>query len=184
MFHDNHFLLLFAERRIYAYSWDIAFDFQLIGATFYVWYVVNSIRFVSTFPSPLFSSSSLCLRFTLFPFFVSLLPFLVYLPVVIRSSTPNTRYPACNLWIDYLRVCVFGCMHASHVLRHVYLSLSFLRRCAFVYVCVCGYDYADINGGIMMTTAGLVLATKLFDGINGWSSCGCGRCVVPRAVLT
>ena len=75
-------------------------------------------------------------------------------------------------------------MHAAHVLRHVYLSLSFLRRCAFVYVCVCGYDYADINGGIMMTTAGLVLATKLFDGINGWSSCGCGRCVVPRAVLT
>ena len=51
-------------------------------------------------------------------------------------------------------------------------------------VCVCGYDYADLNGGIMMTTAGLVLATKLFDGINGWSSCGCGRCVVPRSILT
>ena len=85
MFHDNHFLLLFAERRIYAYSWDIAFDFQLIGATFYVWYVVNSIRFVSTLPSPpfffffvspLYPFPFLCVSLTLFGLFARRYPFL------------------------------------------------------------------------------------------------------------
>ena len=127
------------------------------------------------FVSPLYPFPFLCVSLTLFGLFARRYPFL-----------DSKHTVSCLQSMDWLSacVCVFGCMHASHVLRHVYLSLSFLRRCAFVYVCVCGYDYADINGGIMMTTAGLVLATKLFDGINGWSSCGCGRCVVPRSVLT